>query len=158
MNNAEYLVNLLKEKNLTVSSAESLTGGLFTKTITDIPGSSAVLNGGIVSYTNEVKMNVLGVTKEVIDEFTEVSAECATLMARGAARLFKSDIAVSFTGYAGPTGGTEKNPVGTAYICIFFKGKTEVSGNIYSGDRNSVREQCVEKAVEEIIKAVKQNA
>ncbi len=155
--NAEYLVNLLKENDLHIASAESLTGGLFTKTITDISGSSAVLNGGIVSYTNEVKMNVLGVTKEIIDEYTEVSAECAAQMAQGAARLFKSEIAVSFTGYAGPTGGTEKNPVGTAYIGIFFKGKTEVFGNIYSGDRNSVRSQCVQKAIEEIIKTVQQN-
>ncbi|MBR6800873.1 MAG: CinA family protein [Eubacteriaceae bacterium] len=154
----KYLIGLLKEKNLHISAAESLTGGLFTKTITDIPGSSAVLSGGIVSYTNEVKMNVLGVTEEVIEKYTEVSAECAEEMARGAAKLFGSEIAVSFTGYAGPTGGTEKDPVGSAYICIFYEGKTKVFANIYSGDRNSVRMQCVEKAVEEIINILKQNS
>ncbi len=151
---AEKLVTLLKERNLHISSAESLTGGLFSKTVTDIPGSSAVLNGCIVSYTNEVKMNVLGVKKETIDKFTEVSAECAEEMAKGAADLFKSEIAVSFTGYAGPTGGDEKNPVGSAYICIFYEGIGRVFANIYSGDRSSVREQCVTKAIEEIIKAV----
>lgn len=155
---AKYLVEFLAEKNLHISSAESLTGGLFSKTVTDIPGSSAVLNGGIVSYTNDVKKNVLGVTDEIIEKYTEVSAECATQMAEGAARLFGSEIAVSFTGYAGPGGGTEKNPVGTAYIGVFYKGKTKVFANIYTGDRNSVREQCVRKAIDEIINIVKQNS
>ncbi len=144
---AEKLVELLKEKNLTISSAESLTGGLFTKTITDIPGSSAVLNGGIVSYTNEVKMDVLGVPEEVIEEFTEVSAECAEKMACGAARLFQSDIAISFTGYAGPTGGNENDPVGTAYICVYYSGEAYVLRKVFSGRRQSVREQCVDTAI-----------
>jgi len=154
---AKFLVELLKERNLHISSAESLTGGLFAKTITDIPGSSSVFDGCIVSYTNEVKMNVLGVSEETINNFTEVSAECAAEMAKGASELFKSRIAVSFTGYAGPGGGDEKNPVGSAYICIFHEGIFKIIANIYSGDRNSVREQCVDKAIAEITALLKQN-
>ena len=145
------LVHRLREKSLRICSAESLTGGLFAKKITDIPGSSAVFDGGIISYTNEVKENLLGVSIETIDKYTEVSLECAEEMAKGAARIFGSDIAVSFTGYAGPTGGDEKNPVGTAYICIFREGISNVIANIYNGDRISVREQCVDKAINEII-------
>lgn len=155
---AEYLVNLLKEKDLTISSAESLTGGLFTKKITDIPGSSAVLKGGIVSYTNDVKKRVLGVTDEVIEKYTEVSSECAAQMATGAARLFDSDIAVSFTGYAGPGGGDEKNPVGSVFFAVFFKGKTKIFANIYSGSRSDIREKCVSDATDEIINTILQNS
>ncbi|MBE6037973.1 MAG: CinA family protein [Anaerofustis stercorihominis] len=153
---AKYLIELLTKNNLHISSAESLTGGLFSKTLTDIPGSSAAVNGCIVSYINDVKMNVLGVKKETIEKYTEVSKECAEEMARGAAKLFKSEIAVSFTGYAGPGGGTDKNPVGSAYICIFFKGKTKIFANIYNGDRNSVREQCVNTAIKELISLTEQ--
>ena len=145
------LVHRLRAKSLRICSAESLTGGLFAKRITDIPGSSSVFDGGIISYTNEVKKNVLGVSIETINEYTEVSPECAEEMAKGAAKLFGSDIAVSFTGYAGPSGGNEKNPVGTAYICIYREGISKIIANIYTGDRNSVREQCADMAIKEII-------
>ena len=111
-------VNALKEKQVTVSTAESCTGGLIAKSITDIAGSSAVIAGGMVTYTNRIKTDVLGVDKQIIQEHTEVSYACAEAMAERAKALFGTDYALSATGYAGPGGGTEKDPTGTVYIGI----------------------------------------
>lgn len=112
------------KSRMTVSGAESCTGGLISKYLTDIPGSSAVLCGACVTYTNEAKMNLLGVTPALIEEHTEVSYACAEAMAEGARRTFGSDVAYSTTGYAGPTGGTERDPVGTVYVGISTADKT----------------------------------
>ena len=122
---AADLVLQFTESGKTVSTAESCTGGLIAKLITDIPGSSAVLVGGCVSYTNDVKRNVLGVDPKVIETDTEVSLACAKEMAEGARRLFGTDVAVSTTGYAGPGGGTAENPVGTVYIGVSTAAGTE---------------------------------
>lgn len=120
MNKNEKLAKRLVEKltacGLTVCTAESCTGGLIAKLITDVPGSSAVFAGGCVSYTEAVKHRVLGVSQEVLDTETAVSEACAKEMAQKARELFGTDIAVSATGYAGPGGGTERDPVGTVYI------------------------------------------
>ncbi|MBQ7761017.1 MAG: CinA family protein [Clostridia bacterium] len=112
------LVNTLKEKRLTISCAESCTGGLIAKYITDISGASSVFNGGVVSYVNQVKMDVLGVSSSTIDSYTEVSYECAKEMAFGVKKLLSTDIGISTTGFAGPGGGTDKDPVGTVYVGI----------------------------------------
>ena len=111
-------VNTMKEKNVTVATAESCTGGLIAKSITDVAGSSAVIAGGMVTYTNRIKIDVLGVDANIIDEHTEVSHACAEAMALRAKELFGTDYALSATGYAGPGGGTEKDPAGTVYIGI----------------------------------------
>ena len=111
-------VKMLKERSITLSTAESCTGGLIAKSITDVPGSSLVLAGGMVTYTNRVKTEVLGVDASVIKENTEVSHACAEAMAERAKTLFGTDYALSATGYAGPGGGTEKDPTGTVYIGI----------------------------------------
>lgn len=111
-------VKTLKEGNLTVATAESCTGGLIAKSITDVAGSSAVLAGGMVTYTNRIKIDVLGVDASIIDEHTEVSHACAGAMAERAREMFGTDYALSATGYAGPGGGTEKDPTGTVYIGI----------------------------------------
>ena len=111
-------VKTLKEQNLTVATAESCTGGLIAKSITDVAGSSAVLAGGMVTYTNRIKIDVLGVDASIIDEHTEVSHACAGAMAERAREMFGTDYALSATGYAGPGGGTEKDPTGTVYIGI----------------------------------------
>ena len=115
---AEKTVDALVARKETMSSAESCTGGLITKVITDIPGSSAVLTGGCVSYTNEIKIKLLGVDPAIIARVSEVSQECAEAMARGVRERFGSTYALSTTGYAGPTGGTENDPVGTVYIAL----------------------------------------
>ena len=111
-------VKILKEKQATVSTAESCTGGLIAKSVTDIAGSSAVIAGGMVTYTNRIKTDGLGVDEDVIKEHTEVSYACAKAMAERAREMFGTDYALSATGYAGPGGGTEKDPTGTVYIGI----------------------------------------
>ena len=111
-------VKTLKEKSATVATAESCTGGLIAKSVTDIAGSSAVIAGGMVTYTNRIKTDVLGVDENIIAEHTEVSHACAKAMAERARDVFGTDYALSATGYAGPGGGTEKDPTGTVYIGI----------------------------------------
>lgn len=106
----------LKERGLTVGFAESCTGGLMAKRLTDLPGSSAVLKGGIVSYTNEVKAGVLGVSPSLLEEKGAVSSEVAHAMAEGARRVLESDLAVSATGVAGPDSDERGNPVGLVYV------------------------------------------
>ena len=115
---SKLTVQTLKEKGVTLSTAESCTGGLIAKSITDVAGSSAVLAGGMVTYTNRIKTDVLGVEASIIEEHTEVSNACAEAMAERARETFGTDYALSATGYAGPGGGTEKDPTGTVYIGI----------------------------------------
>ena len=108
----------LKNKQSKLATAESCTGGLISKSVTDIAGSSAVLAGGMVTYTNRIKIDVLGVDENIIKEHSEVSYACAEAMAKRAKEVFGTDYALSATGYAGPDGGTEKDPTGTVYIGI----------------------------------------
>ena len=115
---AKRAVIKLAFQGCTVSTAESCTGGLIAKALTDIPGSSAVFCGGFVTYTNEIKIGVLGVDSDVIARHTEVSFACAEAMAAGARERLGATLAVSLTGFAGPTGGTDADPVGTVYIGI----------------------------------------
>ena len=115
---AKRVVRELAARGITVSTAESCTGGLIAKSITDVAGSSAVLAGGMVTYTNRIKIDVLGVDADIIGEHTEVSHACAGAMAERAREMFGTDYALSATGYAGPGGGTEKDPTGTVYVGI----------------------------------------
>ena len=115
----EYVViQGLKEKGLTLGTAESCTGGLMAKRLTDIPGASAVFKGGIVSYTNEVKANVLRVPEHLLTQFGAVSAEVATAMAEGARLALGCDVALSSTGVAGPDRDDRGNEVGTMFVAI----------------------------------------
>jgi len=112
------VVDALHKKELTLSAAESCTGGLIAKRITDISGCSDVFFGGCITYTNEVKMRLLGVRAETLDRYGAVSAETAAEMAEGVRRSLGTDIGISATGIAGPGGGTEDTPVGTVFIGI----------------------------------------
>ena len=112
------LVSAMKKSKLTFASAESCTGGLIGGVITSASGSSDIYSGGIITYTNDVKIGVLGVDKKLIDEYTEVSFCVAEDMARNVREKLCADIGVSATGYAGPTGGTEKDPIGTVYVGV----------------------------------------
>ena len=111
-------VSHLSEKGLTVSVAESGTGGLIGKLFTDVSGASAVFAGGMITYTNKIKIEKLGVSAETVERYTEVSAECAAEMAERARAYFETDIGISATGFAGPTGGNQNDPVGTVYLGI----------------------------------------
>lgn len=114
----EVVCRLLKEKGLKLATAESCTGGLLSKRLTEIPGSSEVFECGIVSYANAIKSKLLGVKPETLDRFGAVSKETACAMARGALLQSGADLAVSITGIAGPGGGTDEKPVGTVYVAL----------------------------------------
>lgn len=115
---AESTVRALRARGETLSSAESCTGGLIAKAVTDISGSSEVFAGACVTYTNAVKISLLGVDPTIIERMSEVSFACAEAMAKGARERLGTTYALSTTGYAGPTGGTEQDPVGTVYIAL----------------------------------------
>jgi len=114
----QVVLALLKEKNLTLSFAESCTGGLLSKRITDLPGASAVFKGGVVSYTNEVKSGLLGVPQALLAQYGAVSEPVAIAMAQGCRRACGSDLALSVTGVAGPDSDERGNPVGTVYLAL----------------------------------------
>ncbi|MCF0150450.1 MAG: competence/damage-inducible protein A [Firmicutes bacterium] len=117
--------HLLQEKGLRLSSCESCTGGMFAAAITDIAGSSEVFDRSLVTYCNKAKMEELGVRAETLDTCTAVSRETACEMAEGLYRVTGSDLCISVTGYAGPGGGTEEDPVGTFYVGLWYQGKVE---------------------------------
>lgn len=127
----EVVGKMLIEKNISVSCAESCTGGLFAGALTDIPGISSVFERGIVTYSNRAKMEELGVSEETLDKFGAVSPETACEMAEGLRKKTGSDMCISVTGIAGPDGGTREKPVGLVYIGIAYDGKTEAVKSQY---------------------------
>ena len=135
----------------TLATAESCTGGGIGAALTAIPGSSAVYKGGIISYTNEVKHNLLGVDNDLLDRFGAVSAPVAEAMAVGARKALKADIAVSVTGLAGPGGDDYGNPVGRVYIGYADENRTVSREFTFSGDREAVRRQAAEEALKLIL-------
>lgn len=135
----EKAVELLLAHGKKLALAESCTGGYIAKRITDIPGSSAVFEYGIVSYSNEVKINLLGVKAETIEKYTEVSEQTAAEMAQGVRRLSGADFALSVTGISGPGGGSEDKPVGLAYIGFAHEGGTTVK-ELRTGKKENSRD------------------
>ena len=138
-------------KGRTLVTAESCTGGGIGAALTAVPGSSAVFKGGIISYTNWVKETVLDVDVLTLKECGAVSEAVARQMAKGARRLLQADIAVSVTGLAGPDGDDRGNPVGTVYIGYCSAAHTDVCEFHFSGDRETVRSQAVQAALEMIL-------
>lgn len=132
----------------TLVTAESCTGGGIGAALTSVSGSSAVFKGGIISYTNEVKNQVLGVDAKLLEEKGAVSAPVAESMASGARTKLQADIAVSVTGLAGPGGDDYGNPVGTVYIGYSDVSKTEARHFLFHGDRESIRNQAIRAALQ----------
>lgn len=155
-NAAARLVEEFSARGITVGTAESCTGGLIAKLITDIPGSSAVLSGGFVTYTNEVKTALLGVDPNIFVRETEVSHACAEAMAQGAKERLSCTLAVSATGFAGPGGGTEKDPVGTVYLGIATPNGTysERFSAPVGSTREEVRNAAAMRAMEMLLAAL----
>ena len=145
---AERVVKIFTEKETSFGFAESLTGGMISSEIVGVPGASSVFSGSVVCYTNEVKMNVLGVPSSVIDEHTEVSAECAEAMAEGVCKVIGCDCSVAVTGIAGPTGDLPGKPVGTVFFGYCFNGKKGSFRRVFAGDRLEIRKQTVFCALE----------
>jgi nicotinamide-nucleotide amidase len=139
LNLEQTAVKLLRENGKKIALAESCTGGYIAKRITDVPGSSEVFEYGIVSYSNEVKMKLLGVRSKTIEQYTEVSEQTAAEMAEGVRRLSGADIGISVTGISGPGGGTEDKPVGLAYIGFSHQGGTYVR-EVRTGKKQDSRE------------------
>ena len=148
--NYEQLVNYLIDKNITISTAESCTGGLIGKNITDIAGSSNVYIGGVISYSNEMKMNWLKVHHKTLENYGAVSNETVSEMLTGITHETNSDIAVAVSGIAGPGGGTKEKPVGTVIIGISFKGNQHIKKYYFTGTRDSVRLNAAEKVLDMI--------
>ena len=148
----------LRIKGLTISTAESCTGGLIAHYMTMVAGSSEYYKGSVVSYCNEVKMNALGVKKSSIAAHTEVSGEVAGEMAEGVSRLLKTDVAISTTGIAGPTGALPGQPVGTVWIGVHTHHGTTSASLHFDGDRESVIEQAARAAMAIAIEAVERMA
>jgi len=146
------LLDVLVSKKLTLSCMESLTGGLFASTFTSIPGASQVFLGGAVTYQDKVK-ELFGVPSSVIKEHGAISKECAKEMALNASLFFSSDVAVSFTGNAGPD-AQEGKPVGLVYIGIKVKNSLSVYELHLTGERNFIRRQCVDFAFSKIFEKV----
>lgn len=135
----------------TLVTAESCTGGMIGACLTGVPGASDVFKGGIISYCNEVKHSLLNVSDEMLDQYGAVSAPVAQAMAIGARKALNADIAVSVTGLAGPTGDEFGNPVGTVFVGYADDACCVSRKFIFTGDRQAVRQQAVEAALELIL-------
>ena len=143
------IVLALNERNLTISTAESCTGGLVAKSLTDVSGASSVFYGGVVSYDNSVKENILGVKRETLESVGAVSYDTACQMATGVKRITKTDIGISTTGIAGPGGGTKEKPVGTVYVAIAYKDTVE--GFLLSIDSALSRDEIRHEATDRLL-------
>lgn len=144
---SELVLKKAIEKKLTFSFAESCTGGLTSSKITDFSGSSAAFLGSVVSYSNDAKMEILGVDPQTLKNFGAVSVETAIEMATGAREKFNTDIAISITGIAGPTGGSEEKPVGTVVIGFATKVSTGAKSYVMPGDRLRKKDRFSERAL-----------
>lgn len=151
---AQLLVDTARERGATVATAESCTAGLVSAAIAGVPGASEVLAGGAVTYTERIKHRVLGVSETTLARCTAVSEACAREMAEGARELFACDCAVSVTGYAGPGGGTEQEPVGTVYLGVASAVGTHVERRRFEGDRSAVRAQACCEALRLLCEAL----
>ncbi len=138
---ADRVVKYMITSRITLSTAESCTGGLIAEKVTGVSGASEIFRGGVVSYSEEVKRKVLGVGQETLDEFSVYSAQVASQMSEGVMRLMDSDAAVGVTGIAGPNGGSDDKPVGTVFVSVRYKSMEEVRDlRLYEEYENMDRE------------------
>ncbi len=147
-------VELLIKNELTIATAESCSGGRLSASLVDISGASKTFMGGFVTYSNAEKMKRLNVSEAILRQYGAVSEACAVQMALGAAKAVGTDIAVSTTGIAGPSGGTPEKPVGTVYIAVSFRGNPVVKKFLFRGNRDKVRMRTVKAALKMIIECV----
>ena len=144
--------NFFDKKNFTLSAAESCTGGLLSGVITAIPGSSSFFLGGTVVYSNEQKINILGINPLILEKFGAVSEQCSNEMALKIRNLTGSDISVSTTGIAGPQGGTLTKPVGTVYSSFACAECVKFFKYDFTGSRNQIRLKTVENVLKELLR------
>ena len=137
------IVSILRDRKMTVTTAESCTGGLIASRIVNVSGASEVFMEGYITYANASKEKILGVKHDTIEQFGVVSEETAKEMAVGARRIANADFALSVTGIAGPSGGTKDKPVGLVYIGCASEKATKVRRYVFDGNRDEIREQAV---------------
>ena len=152
----KLLIRILTKKKLKISFAESCTGGLLASTITSINGASKVFNLGLITYSNQAKIKVLKVNKNIIKKYGAVSHECCTAMVKNLSKISKANINVSITGIAGPKGGTKKKPVGLVYIGIKKGNKVYINRYLFKNKkRSSIQKATVKKAINSILRIAK---
>ena len=150
------LIKILAKKKLKISVAESCTGGLLASNITSTSGASKVFNLGFVTYSNQAKIKILKVNKNIIQKYGAVSHECCSMMVNNLSKISKANISVSITGIAGPKGGTKSKPVGLVYIGIKKGNKISVNKCLFkSKKRSSIQRASVNKALNLILRTVK---
>ena len=150
----ERIYELLKKYQITLSTAESATGGMIASMLINVPGISVFFQEGYVTYSNAAKVKMIGVDKSLIEKYGVVSREVAENMAFCAAKTAGTKAALSVTGVAGPDGGTKECPVGTVYIGCFFDGRVMAEHHVFSGNRLEIRENAAKRALcllEEVI-------
>jgi len=147
----EILGEVLRRKGLTLSAAESCTGGRVADKITNVPGASDYFLGGAVTYSNDAKAALLGVKKESLISFGAVSEQVAKEMAIGCRKAFRSDIAVSTTGIAGPAGGTKEKPVGLVWFAVSDGKTTRAERKVFEGDRTQIKEKASLRAIDLVL-------
>ncbi|HHT62436.1 MAG: CinA family protein [Bacillota bacterium] len=148
---AEAIINLLIEKGKTIAVAESCTGGLLSGTLTSIPGSSKCFGYGVVTYSNQAKHDLLGISWQVLNEFGAVSYETAVEMAKSVKKLARAQIGLSITGIAGPSGGSERKPVGLVYIGLAGEEFCSAHKFYFTGSREEIRNLSVDKSLDLIL-------
>jgi len=151
----ESLYELCVSKGISVAVAESCTAGLIASKLTLKPGSSTFFKGGIIAYQNDIKIKILGVDEQAILQYTEVSTEVVMQMAEGVRKGFSVDYSIATSGYAGPSGGTNNNPIGTVFIAISSATGVDVERFVFSGDRQSIVNQTSEKSLSLLYDAIK---
>ena len=153
---SQKIIRLMKEKKLSISFAESCTGGMLSSYITSISGSSKVFNLGLVTYSNNAKIKALKIPKNIIKKHGSVSKEVCKAMAQNVAQIGNTKMSVSITGIAGPTGGTKNKPVGLVYIGIKKKKKININKFLFKNEgRNYIRKTTVNKCLKLILDALK---
>jgi len=153
---AAQLAACLKTRGMTLAAAESCTGGWLAKIITDLPGSSAWFEGSVVSYSNALKQSILSVSENTLKEFGAVSGETVLEMCDGLLAITPADVVVSISGIAGPDGGSAEKPVGLVWLCWGRRGKpTQAFAFKFSGDREAVRLQAIDKVFNELLALLK---
>jgi nicotinamide-nucleotide amidase len=148
MNNpAVEIIDIMRAKKLTLGTVESATGGLIAHLITNVPGSSDVFQGSIVSYSNAIKMNVVGVNKSTLDKYGAVSSQVAAEMAEGGRKVLGVDVCVADTGIAGPGGATPGKPVGLFYLDLSNEDGTFTQKHLFTGSREENKQQAAQTAL-----------
>jgi PncC family amidohydrolase len=155
-NKSKKIVSLLKKKKLKISFAESCTGGLLSSAITSVSGSSKVFNLGLIAYSNESKIKVLNISKKLIKKYGAVSEQVCKAMAKNVSKIGKTNMSISITGIAGPSGGTKQKPVGLIYVGIKRGNKVKVNRYLFKNKgRLYIQKAAVNKSLDLILSFIK---